>query len=482
MLECAGCGGLVSEYAARCPACGHTTDDARDIPDPPAESTSPLPDLTPADRPPIGQSVEPRTVAWWLRRPTLAAAAVVVAGAVAAGLLLSSGGSPVPAGLKSLGGQVLAVSPAGALVAAHPASGTRKRFPNLNGGPFTPMAVSADGTRLLDAAGIVFNIAGDGITAGSNAVSKVVTNATSPAASMPFADHDEAVLVLTRSTAASPAAAAVVSLVNGHETALGIVDAAGGDTQSMGAFVSVPAQLNQPHIGHPASPDTRVELRVAGRPPATLVTAAQLNEDVGSLPSTPIQLGVYPDPTGDAVAVVLNPLNPADHDVAMVVLTRQGGVLATFASQFGPIYRSQPVWSPGAHQLAYPTYTNTGAALAIANETGTVEDLPAPSPDTAFGPCVWSPTSVDVVCQGRTAAISQWLYATSNASRLITSHSLGVPLAWVAGTPALSSAHLAPARGFSCVNLESAFPPPAGPTGHPDPRRFGTHAHTLKLC
>ncbi len=102
-----------------------------------------------------------------------------------------------------------------------------------------------------------------------------------------------------------------------------------------------------------------------------LATSSQVNQYVGSLPSTPIQLGIYPDPSGDAIAVVLNPLTPITGNVPMVILNRQGHLLAALNEHDGPISGTQPIWSPNGRS-GYPTYTNTGAALAIATETGTI--------------------------------------------------------------------------------------------------------------
>ena len=98
------------------------------------------------------------------------------------------------------------------------------------------------------------------------------------------------------------------------------------------------------------------------------------------MPTRPVSLSVYPNPTGDAVAVVLAPLDPSAGNVAMVVLNRQGRLLGSFPKRLGPIDGSQIVWSPGGHQLAYPTYTNTGPALAVANRDGRgIQKLSRPS-------------------------------------------------------------------------------------------------------
>ena len=95
------------------------------------------------------------------------------------------------------------------------------------------------------------------------------------------------------------------------------------------------------------------------------------------------------------------------------------------------MYGSQPVWSPGGYQITYPTYTPTGAALAITTETGNVDALPAPAAVTAFHGCVWSPNSEDVVCATRSGGRDRWLYALPADRRLIPGSSAGTPLAWI---------------------------------------------------
>ncbi len=325
----------------------------------------------------------------------------------------------------------MAVSSAGAIISVDPATGTIERYPVLaGGGPLTPVAVSSDGQTILDAAGTVFDVKGTRIVTGSSAVSKVLSGSTAPAQSRPFVDQNQAVLVLTRPTAASPAAATVVRFSDGREFDLGTVDSAGGDAKSLGAFVSIPAQQHQSQIAHPASPDTEVEFLTASVPPALLATSSQVNQYVGSLPSTPIQLGVYPDPSGHAIAIVANPLTPVTGNVPMVILDRRGHLLAALSEHDSPIYGTQPIWSPNGREIAYPTYTNTGAALAIVSETGTVQDLSAPTANTIFGQCVWSPNSIDVLCQSRSENRYRWLYATPTSDSLILAPSPGTPLAW----------------------------------------------------
>jgi hypothetical protein len=345
--------------------------------------------------------------------------------------LPSSHRGPAPAPFQALAGRVMAVSPGGQLVSVDPASGKAAELPVPAGGsPFVPTSVSPNGQRLLDDAGMVFALTEAGAVARSSAVSRMLSGATSPAQSMPFADDSQALLAVTH-PAGGPATALVVSLIDGQEFDLGVVDSAGGDAQSLGAFVSVPSDPDETGMGA-VSADAGVELRVAGESPELLSTSAEINQYVGSPPSRQVTLSVYPNPTGDAIAVAVNPVSPTKDNDAMVILNRQGRLLASFSDLLGPIRGSEVVWSPGGHQLAYPTDTTTGTALATATETGTVFPVSPPSGDTTFGPCVWSPTSTEVLCQSRTAnGNSSWLYAISSSPKMIPAPSRGSPLAWI---------------------------------------------------
>ncbi|MGH9115925.1 MAG: hypothetical protein ACRDWW_08870, partial [Acidimicrobiales bacterium] len=90
MLRCAGCGDLVSEFAARCPECRHTTDDAEELPDPhPEPAPEPEPQQAAPARAPAPAAPAEREDPGHgpgRRRGVLfgaVAAAIVVAGVVA---------------------------------------------------------------------------------------------------------------------------------------------------------------------------------------------------------------------------------------------------------------------------------------------------------------------------------------------------------------------------------------------------------------
>ncbi len=99
------------------------------------------------------------------------------------------------------------------------------------------------------------------------------------------------------------------------------------------------------------------------------------------------------------------------------------------------MYGTGPVWSPDGRQLAFPTYTATGAALTIATETGGVETEPGPGAATRIGQCLWSPKSLDVVCGATSGNRVEWLYATPASNRLVRVGAPGEPLAWVTSGP-----------------------------------------------
>jgi hypothetical protein len=439
---------LVSEFAARCPACHHGIEDAEEIPDPSVTdpSVTEQPDEPPSflsvpvrndpqdtDGQRIGAPGRPTAHSRRRIGPVamLATAAGIVAALTVTFLSSSGGRGAVSAPLKTLAGRVLAVSPRGTLVSVDPVSGqVQKLAVPVSGTPFVPASVSPDGQQLLDEAGNVFAVTADGSVARSSAVSRILDGSTSPARSMPFADDNQAVLALTR-PAGGPTGAILVSLADGHEFDLGEVDSAGGDALSLGAFVSVPYGAGPADLTYSAG-DMAVDLRTVGDPSRLLSTAPELNEDVGASPTRPVRLGVYPNPTGDAVAVVLTPLDFSAGNVSMVVLNRQGNLLGIFPKRLGPIYGSQVVWSPGGHQLAYPTDTSTGPALAVGTETGAVYTVVPPAPDTTFDACIWSPSSMDVLCQTQAAhRHDQWLYATETTEKLVPARSAGYPVAWI---------------------------------------------------
>lgn len=428
-LQCSGCGDLVSEFAARCPACHHPVDDAVELPDPISEPDAAAEPEGAAVAGPAGASRR------WTRRAVVMGAALVLAGLAATGLIITSlGGASSSPDLASVSGAVAAQSPVGTVTWVDPTDSKPLERPPLAGlSNLDPVAVSSDGATLLDASGTLVTIEGERVVARPTALGELLASVTSPASPSALADHNQAVL-LRSSLETESGLASLFDLSDGHRVDLGAVDSAEADPQSLGAFVSVPAGSAPGRGASTAGQDTSVELRVAGAAPVVLATAGRLDREVGWSSGTAVRLEVYPNSTGDAVAVVLNPLSPQSGDVPMVILARDGTVLAALTDETGPSSGSQPLWSPGGHQIAYPTLTAHGPAMAISTETGAVETYPAPAA-TTFGTCVWSPASTDVLCQSRSAGRDRWLYATPTANHLISTPSFGDPLTWLAVVP-----------------------------------------------
>ena len=455
VLRCRGCGELVSEFAARCPQCHAGTQDAEELPldpptDPPAE-TAPAPPTdppgVPAPPPPATASyrdIEPAPLPSRRSRPVKTAAGVVavltVAGVIA--LTLAPSGSrheanpnQTLAALK-LTGEVISDAN-GTVVVSNP-DGTRQLVitdlaPLGAGGPAN-LTPSLDGRYLATPRGDVITAAGLRVDRTSVA-SEFPTGFT--AEPDPFAFGDRALVVVT-SGAPSPASneVSVVSLTNGTAVKLGRADDAAGDPQSFGAFVSIPDGPPLAGVEFPAGggADAGVELVRAGAAPKVLATAGQLQTDLGQSQSEPVILTIFPSPAGDKVAVEVNPIYVGNSDAGLVVLNRNGGVLATAPPSSGPVQNSEPAWSPNGESLAYYMFGPRGAELGVWHLKGSVSARPAPDPGDSFLTCLWSPSGADILCpasQGATDESSRWVLGAAKGGALVQVPAPGVPEVWL---------------------------------------------------
>lgn len=404
MLRCAGCGGPVSEWAARCPACGHPTDDA----------------------------VEDPRRRHRIRRPVLAAAGLAAAGLAVAGIVAvavttTSGGGPAPAPAvlsqpPPLPGRVVAQAPDGTDLASGAGGHHQRPLPHhrFRGG---------DRLLLAAAGGVVIAARGRSVYVDSRRL-PLAAGAAPVGPSAP-ADGGRAVLVRT----GSGGDVSAVTLPRGAGVDLGPADSAVGDPAAVGAFVSVVA-ARQPGAAPPwdrsGPADARIELRDAGKPTAVLGTAPQLNRDAGLPPDQPVHLGVFPAPDGSKVAVMLNPAIGGDANSAMVVVDRGGRMMAVADAAIGPIQYSTPYWSPDGSALAYTTFGTGGTSLAVlaGPDRVAIQDF---QPSTSVDGCAWSPDSAWLLCQTVTAYTSDWVLARNSAglSPIYSFPARGRPLIWL---------------------------------------------------
>jgi hypothetical protein len=447
MLQCAQCRQPVSPWAARCSQCGHSCEDATEVADEAfsddqsavegcevsgSAAPSTLDRSPPRDAPGQGRR--------WNRRPLplLVAAIIVVAGLTVAAVTVTSTGTPAPGWIGRLSGTVVTQTFNGSPVTSAPDGTHQRAYPlvPLASGQIPQYAAAPDGRLLMHTTGYpsaprswsIINVGGDTLIATGSAA-LLALHAAALALPAPFADHDQALAVVNQGFPASQSNATILSLADGRTTALGPADAAAGDPQSFGAFVSAPVAVAASYLA--GTSDVSVQLRDAGQVPVTLATAAELDQDVGQVPSTPVDLRVYPDPTGDKLAVLLNPPTATVANVPMVILDRHGHLLAARSQAAGPAASAHPAWSPDGRLLAYPTNTSTGTALAIQSLNRRPDIYQLSNPNTELGNCVWAPTNITVVCLARTGFQTVWDFANTATRTLNTEKSIGFPIVWL---------------------------------------------------
>lgn len=451
MLRCSGCGDVVSEWADRCPACGHATEDA--VPDPeitaaPETNAEPEPDSGPqpeAVPEPVGPEPDPGR----FRRPKrkhiliVMGAAVVIYGGTIGGLTLTSGStSPSLVNgynryVATLPGTVVSLGPGGTLEESAPDGQSAITVPNLQFSLVNPNAVvaSPSGRYLVTQLGGLIAIdAGQLATfptplRGSSMTSVATgTNA--------FADHEQALLTVTPGPTINSAEISVLSLDGRQEFGLGMGDDEAADPQSLGAYVSV-ASPSQPRTAPPGGlaghSDSRLELRQPGRVPQVLATATELNLDVGQSLSKPVHLSAFPNPSGDEIAVVVDPISGGTANAPMVILDRAGGVLAVVRATAAPTEYVAPTWSPDGESLAYVTSGPHGTELAVRSGSGRLTTRVVPDTGDVYQGCIWSPTGLQVLCgsSSGSSSVSEWLLGNAAGGPTYLVHVIGAPILWM---------------------------------------------------
>jgi WD40 repeat protein len=379
---------------------------------------------------------EPPRRPWRVRAIVLA----VVAGAVAAGVALwsvSSGGSRLagaagqPASLAArAGGRILALTPTGSLVLTDP-GGTHVTMVRALGVVGQVVTASPDGRYLSLGNGQVA-VVRTGPVLASYPTKTSVSWEKIPAWPDSFADHERQLVMLLSYGADALATNPVflTSLATGRSVSLGVGDQVAGDPRTAGAFLSVAAPPRPSAAVTHFSPDSRIELRDAGRPPVTLATAAALNHDLGQSQQLSVQLIPYPDQSGDQIAVIVQP-TAGSQQAGIVVLTRAGRVIGTVPARLG--VRGTPAWAPSGGSLAYSSNGSNGPELRVWKIGGPIGTRPFPGSDGTYSWCIWSPDGASILCAapGVGTGSQNWAVTGAAGGAMAGVRGPGFPVAWL---------------------------------------------------
>jgi len=255
-----------------------------------------------------------------------------------------------------------------------------------------------------------------------------------------LADHNQYVALQNYDTDASQPDGiplSITSLLTGRSQSLGVADDVSGDPAAPGVIASLPAApvaTTTPTIA-PSNgewPDGSVVIRDAGRKDVLLGTAARLNQDVGLAASAQTDLFPQPDPAGDMIAIVVQPI--AGHlPAGVVVVTRTGRELFALSRAGRSV---SATWSQSGHSLAIIAQVSQGSVLHIWSADGiaTAQRFPGTA---EYGACVWSPDGAWILCAvtGQHATGEHWAVASARGGPMVVTTGPGYPIMWLGTGP-----------------------------------------------
>jgi hypothetical protein len=368
----------------------------------------------------------------------LAAAVVVLAALAGGGYLVGSGHHATTAtARKSVSARYLSAAPVARIVSITPKDylalsnlreGRATLLKSLGQMTSTPVP-SLDARYLVSPYGQLISLSGPASLGVSR--SRISFNGyQEPAFWAPLADHDLYAVVLDSSQGfgSTDNPISLQALATGRSVNLGVGDNVSGDPARPGVFTSVAAPIHATAQANQSFPDSRVEVRDAGRPRVTLATVAQLDRDL-HLPAS-VQAALLPiaDPAGDKIAVAVQPTSAAARP-GVVVMTRTGRVIRTFTGLSGVIV---PAWSQSGRSLAFVA----GGAQAqlyiwtVGSRTNRVR-----LPVGQYASCVWSPDAAWILCPDEGAAGNgqTWELTSSDGATTVHTSGPGFPIAWLGG-------------------------------------------------
>jgi hypothetical protein len=321
------------------------------------------------------------------------------------------------------------------MVALSDADGTHvTAFSDLGQYPEGWLEPSLDGRYLVSSDGTVIAVNGERLS--RMRTPAVLTSQQSPARPDPMAGQDRYLIVVP---VGSAGAVSAVALGDGTLIELGTGEAATGDPQEAGAFVSVSSVPPSPSSPAPAVnqaspvPDAQVELRDAGRPAVVLATSASLNRALGRSPGGSVALAAYPSPDGERVAITVADLSGNASTAGIVVVDRRGGIHYTLSAGSGPAAGEEVAWSPDGRALAFGSPGGASSGLVV----WTLGRLPSsradPTPGAAPLHCLWAPDASAVLCATivLNEGMLEWNVAGAQGGPVVATAAIGQPVVWL---------------------------------------------------
>jgi hypothetical protein len=379
------------------------------------------------------------------RRRLAAAGAVLFAVAVVVTVLVlrpwsSPAGGPAAGRLTAAAdtGRVVALTGSQDLVVSRPDGTHTERFPALTQ-VGSDMTAAADNRYISLGDGRIVSTAGPRLAMAKTRIYPFVGGMQGVFGSWPFSDHDRQLLAIASGQDLyTDNRILEYSLATGKSRSLGIADVASGDPQTPGAFVTVGSTKDTPANAVAAQqgkflPDSKAELRIPGKRPRLLASAATLAHDAGLPAGSKVSLGPYPSTFGDMVAFSVE--GAATRRTGIVILSRSGTLTAALPPSVDA--DGEPAWSPSGTTLAIPSSAQGGRhvlALWTAGHPVRTEPFPA---GIIYRTCIWSADGKRVLCAGTpqraniTAASTKWAIASVSGGPMTQVTGPGTPVAWL---------------------------------------------------